>query len=80
MSIESTALWYTKLSASKHGPKTGYESGKAANDQPRVECALISTALSEIFDLAVESMGPETCAQFICAVATERLESHQQQR
>jgi hypothetical protein len=29
----------------------------------RVERALVSSALSEIFDLAVESMGPEECAR-----------------
>jgi hypothetical protein len=43
----------------------------------RVERALVSSALSEIFDLAVESMGPEECVRFISVVANERLKSHQ---
>ncbi len=47
-------------------------------DQHRVEHALVSSALSEIFDLAVESMGPEETARFISAVVNERLKSHQQ--
>jgi hypothetical protein len=47
-------------------------------DQHRVEHALISTALSEVFDLAIESMGPEETARFVSAITNERLKSHQQ--
>jgi hypothetical protein len=47
-------------------------------DQTKVERAIVSTALSEIFDLAVESLGPEECARFISAVVNERLKTHQQ--
>jgi hypothetical protein len=36
-------------------------------EQHRVERALISSALSEIFDLAVESIGPEECARTLSA-------------
>jgi len=39
----------------------------------RIERALISPALSEVFDLAVENMGVEECARFISAVVNERL-------
>jgi hypothetical protein len=47
-------------------------------DQDQAERALLSSALSEIFDLAVESMGSEECARFISAVVNERLKSHQE--
>ena len=43
----------------------------------RIERALISSALSGLFDLAVENMGVEECARFISAVVNERLKSHQ---
>jgi hypothetical protein len=46
-------------------------------DQHRVERALVSSALTEIFDLAVESLGPEECARLISAIVNERLRSHQ---
>jgi hypothetical protein len=49
-------------------------------DQPRVERALISIALEEVFDLAAESMGPAACAELICVTANERLESHRHRR
>jgi hypothetical protein len=45
-------------------------------DQHRVERALISSALSEVFDLAAESLGPEETARFVSAVVNERLRSH----
>jgi hypothetical protein len=46
-------------------------------DQHRVERALLSSALIEKFDLAIESMGPEEYARFVCPVVNERLKSHQ---
>jgi hypothetical protein len=46
-------------------------------DQTKVERAIVSTALTEIFDLAVESLGPEETARFISAVVNERLKSNQ---
>jgi hypothetical protein len=46
--------------------------------ETRTERALLSSALSEVFDLAVESMGPEESARFVSAVVNERLKSFQQ--
>jgi hypothetical protein len=46
-------------------------------DQDRVERAIVSTALSEIFDLAVESLGPQECARLVSHIVNERLTAHQ---
>jgi hypothetical protein len=44
----------------------------------RVESALVSSALTELLDLAIESIGPEETARFVSAITNERLKSHQQ--
>ena len=38
----------------------------------------MSSALTELLDLAIESMGSEEIARFISAITNERLKSHQQ--
>jgi hypothetical protein len=44
----------------------------------RVESALVSSTLTELLDLAIESMGPEETACFVSAITNERLKSRQQ--
>jgi hypothetical protein len=44
----------------------------------RVESALVSSSLTELLDLAIESMGPEETARFVSAITNERLKSLQQ--
>ena len=45
--------------------------------ETRTERALLFSALTELFDLAVEGMGAEETAAFVSAVVNERLRSHQ---
>ena len=44
----------------------------------RVESALVSSTLTELLDLAIESMGQEETARFVSAITNERLKSRQQ--
>jgi hypothetical protein len=57
---------------------TWLECDRQGFGESRIERALLSSALSEVFDLAVESIGPEETARFVSDVCNERLKSNQQ--